>query len=303
MNKTFGCIFDIQRFSLHDGPGIRTTVFFKGCNLRCFWCHNPESINLHPEIQIFKHRCIHCGKCISVCPQNAIHKNGNSYLFSRDLCIKCGKCVDVCYAKARVIAGKTVSAFDVMAEIMEDALFYQDNSGGVTFSGGEPMLQPVFLKALLVACKEKGIHTAVDTAGNVAFEKFIEIAPYTDLFLYDIKSMDEKIHKQATGANNKKILNNLVHLNDIAKDIIIRVPVIPMVNDKDEDMHAIGEFIKKLDKVSKVELLPFHNMASSKYEAIDMEYLAKNLVAPTKEKMLYLASILSLYGINTIAVN
>lgn len=303
MNKTYGCVFEIQRCSLHDGPGIRTTVFFKGCNLRCFWCHNPESINLQPEIQIYNHKCIHCGKCISVCPQEAIRQNGKYFIFSRDLCIKCGKCVDVCYAGARIMAGKTMSAFDVMVEIMKDAAFYEDGKGGVTFSGGEPMLQPAFLKTLLIACKEKGIHTAVDTAGNVAFEKFAEMAPYTDLFLYDIKCMDEKVHKQATGSNNKKILANLIQLDKIAKDIVIRVPVVPGVDDKDEDIRAIGEFIKDLKQVSKVELLIFHNMAQSKYEGMDMEYKAKDIIPPTKSRMQELASILYSYHKNVVVVS
>ncbi|NLV34217.1 MAG: glycyl-radical enzyme activating protein [Clostridiaceae bacterium] len=303
MNKTYGCIFDIQRFSLHDGPGIRTTIFFKGCNLRCFWCHNPESINLQPEIQVYAHKCIHCGKCITVCPQNAIYKNGSSFVFSRDLCMKCGKCVDSCYTNARVMAGKTVSASEVMSEIMKDEPFYNDNQGGVTFSGGEPMLQPGFLKTLLVACKEKKIHTAVDTAGNVAFEKFAEIAPYTDLFLYDIKCVDEKKHKQVTGSNNKKILANLVLLDEIAKEIIIRIPIIPGMNDTDEDMHAIGILLRNLKKVTKVQLLPFHNMAESKYESMGMEYKAKDLSAPKKERMQQFASIISSYDINAIAIS
>lgn len=303
MNRTYGCIFDIQRFSLHDGPGIRTTVFFKGCNLRCFWCHNPESINLQPEIQVYSHKCIHCGRCISVCPQNAIHKNGISFIFSRDLCIKCGRCVDECITNARILAGRTVSALEVMTEIMKDEPFYNDNNGGVTFSGGEPMLQPGFLKTLLIACKEKNIHTAVDTAGNVAFDKFTEIVPYTDLFLYDIKCVDEKKHKQATGANNKKILSNLAALDEIAKEIIIRVPVIPGMNDTQEDMYAIGDLLKNLKKISKVQLLPFHNMAESKYESMGMEYKAKDLSSPKKERMQQFASIISSYDINAIAIS
>lgn len=303
MNKTYGCIFDIQRFSLHDGPGIRTTVFFKGCNLRCFWCHNPESINLQPEIQIYSHKCVMCGRCITVCPQNAIHKNSKSFVFSRDLCIKCGKCVDACYSNARVMAGKTVSALDVMSQIIKDEPFYHDNQGGVTFSGGEPMLQSGFLKTLLIACKEKEIHTAVDTAGNVSFEKFNEIAPYTDLFLYDIKCIDENKHKQVTGSNNKKILSNLLQLDNIAKEIIIRVPVIPGMNDTEEDMHMIGDYLKSFKRITKVQLLPFHNMAESKYESMGMEYKAKGLSAPKKERMQELASVISSYGLNAIAVS
>jgi len=201
------------------------------------------------------------------------------------------------------MAGKTVSASEVMSEIMKDEPFYNDNQGGVTFSGGEPMLQPGFLKTLLVACKEKKIHTAVDTAGNVAFEKFAEIAPYTDLFLYDIKCVDEKKHKQVTGSNNKKILANLVLLDEIAKEIIIRIPIIPGMNDTDEDMHAIGILLRNLKKVTKVQLLPFHNMAESKYESMGMEYKAKDLSAPKKERMQQFASIISSYDINAIAIS
>jgi pyruvate formate lyase activating enzyme len=299
MNKTFGCIFDIQRFSLHDGPGIRTTVFLKGCNLRCYWCHNPESVNLEPEIQIYSNKCIRCGKCAMICPQNAIIKNGNDMVFSRDLCTKCGECLDECFAQARVMVGKTVSAAEIMAEICKDKAFYETSGGGVTFSGGEPMLQAGFLKTLLKACKAEGIHTAVDTAGNVAFDKYEDIIPYTDLFLYDVKVMDEQIHKQVTGVTNRKILNNLMMLSKAAKSIYIRIPVVPTVNDNEDNFVKTGELLKGLEHIDLVELLAFHKMASGKYDGLGKEYKAKDLEPLSKDRMNVFKDILAGYGLNT----
>ena len=295
MNKTKGCIFDIQRFSLHDGPGIRTTVFFKGCNLRCFWCHNPESINPEPEIQLFRHKCIGCRKCLNICPEGAIKIQGTDLIFLRQSCIKCGKCVDECFAEARVMTGRYISVDDAVNEIVKDAAFYRTSEGGVTFSGGEPMLQAGFLLALLKECKRENIHTAVDTAGNIPFERFVKVIPYTDLFLYDLKVMDEKTHIEATKVSNKRILNNLILLSQACENIIIRIPVIPGVNDNENNMRQTGEFLKNLKNIRLVELLSFHKMASGKYEGLGHVYEAEEIDVLEKDHMMSLRDILSEY--------
>lgn len=295
MNDVSGCIFDIQRFSLHDGPGIRTTVFLKGCNLSCFWCHNPESVNRKPELQIYAHKCIGCGRCAGICPQNAIRRVGEQNVFLRELCTGCGSCTAECFAGARVLAGKQFNTTDVMIEIEKDIPFYLSSGGGVTFSGGEPLLQVAFLKALLAACRERHIHTAVDTAGHVPYQCFEEIIPFTDLFLYDIKVMNERTHIQATGVSNRLILKNLQQLSRDCRNIIIRIPIVPGVNDDEENIRRTGEFLKQLDGVKKVELLSFHKMAAGKYDALGREYKAANIQLAGRETMLSIRNILSEY--------
>lgn len=295
-----GYIFDIQRFSLHDGPGIRTTVFLKGCNLNCFWCHNPESINKEPEIQFFRHKCTGCGRCLRICPQNAIRRVGEELVFLRELCTKCGKCAEECFTGARIMVGKFVSTEEVMCEIEKDIPFYNASGGGVTISGGEPMLQIGFLKELLTRCREKHIHTAVDTAGHVPYKNFEEVIPSTDLFLYDLKVIDEQVHAQVTGTGNKLILKNLQRLSADFGNIVIRIPVVPGVNDNEINMRHTGEFLKKLDGIRKVELLPFHKMALGKYEGLGKEYKARNFGPVSKERLAFLRKILSEYNISVI---
>ncbi len=204
-----GLIFNIQRFSIHDGPGIRTTVFFKGCSLRCFWCHNPESIHPHPQIQLFLQKCIGCGKCFEICPVGAHCMIDGERVFLRELCRNCGKCAEICYADALVLAGKWLTAREVMDEVEKDKPFYENSDGGVTISGGEPLLQADFARALLEECKKEGLHTVVDTAGNVPWEAFEKVLPFTDLFLYDLKAADEEFHRQVTGAGNARILDKV----------------------------------------------------------------------------------------------
>ncbi len=251
-----GMIFDIIRNSFVDGPGIRTTVFFKGCNLRCAWCHNPESQSFEPQLMFYKNKCTDCGRCKEVCP-NHLEK-----------CDLCGKCEIYCPRDARKICGSQMSVSEIMAEVIKDKDFYEASGGGVTFSGGECMLQIDFLCELLKKCKQKGIHTAVDTAGCVPWESFEKILPYTDLFLYDVKLMDKEKHKQYVGADNTLILENLKRLSKSGKIIIVRIPVIGRVNDNDEEIQAIADFLSSLN-IEKVELLPYHAMGEHKYEALD----------------------------------
>ena len=247
-------IFDIQRNSFVDGPGIRTTVFFKGCNLRCKWCHNPESQSFEKQMMFYKDKCTGCGKCREVCP---------NHLQSCDFC---GKCELYCPAEARKICGREYTSGEVLAEVIKDKAFYENSGGGVTFSGGECMLQLDFLCEILKKCKAAGIHTAVDTAGNVQWESFEKILPFTDLFLYDIKAFGAELHRKGTGVSNELILENLKNLSGRA-DIIVRIPVIGGYNDNDDEIRQIADFLKQI-KIIKAELLPYHAMGEHKYTAL-----------------------------------
>ena len=247
-------IFDIQRNSFVDGPGIRTTVFFKGCNLRCKWCHNPESQSFEKQMMFYKDKCTGCGKCREVCP-NHLKK-----------CDFCGKCELYCPADARKVCGREYTPAEVFAEVIKDKAFYDNSGGGVTFSGGECMLQLDFLREILEKCKSEGIHTAVDTAGNVPWKSFEKILPFTDLFLYDIKAFGAELHRKGTGVSNELILENLKNLSGRA-DIIVRIPVIGGYNDNDEEIRQIADFLKQI-KIIKAELLPYHAMGEHKYTAL-----------------------------------
>lgn len=240
-------IFDIQRNSYVDGPGIRTTVFFKGCNLRCKWCHNPESQNLEKEIIFYQNKCTGCRRCkgLTVDDENFI-----------------------CFNDSKEICGKEYSVDDVLTEILKDKAFYETSGGGVTFSGGECMLQIDFLSEILKKCKENEIHTAVDTAGHIHWESFEKILPYSDLFLYDIKAMDSEVHKKYTGVTNGLILENLSTLLKNGACVCVRIPVIPGVNDSEEEMKKIKEFFDANGYPEKIELLPYHAMGEHKYAAL-----------------------------------
>lgn len=265
-----GVIFNIERNSFVDGPGIRTTVFFKGCNLKCAWCHNPESQNHKAEIMFYRDKCIGCGKCSEICPSNM--KN----------CVLCGKCCLYCPTDSRIICGETLSADEILKVLKKDVAFYESSGGGVTFSGGECMLQIEFLEELLRKCRENGIHTAVDTAGCVPYEYFERILPYTDLFLYDVKCITEKKHIEAVGVTNRKILDNLTRLSVASpQKIIIRVPLIPGFNCDSAEIRKIADFISTLD-VKSVEILPYHRLGESKYKALNMPI--PHFFVPSKEE-------------------
>ena len=272
-------IFDIQRGSYVDGPGIRTTVFFKGCNLRCAWCHNPESQSPKPQMMFHKNKCTGCGKCKEKCPNHL------------ESCELCGKCTLYCPGDAREICGKEYSVDAVMREILKDKAFYENSGGGVTFSGGECMLQIDFLEEILKACKENGIHTAVDTAGHVPFEYFERIIPYTDLFLYDVKCFDSDKHQRYTGVPNELILSNLKRLLEAGKTIWVRIPIIPTFNDSEDEMRRIKDFLLSCGDPEKIELLPYHAMGEHKYAAIGKE--VQIFSVPSEEKMSKLKRIFS----------
>ena len=245
-----GTVFNIQRFCTDDGPGIRTTVFFKGCNLRCAWCHNPESQAFPKQWMFYPDKCIGCGRCKDIAETDTDF---------------------VCYQDARALCGKEYSPEEILEEAVKDQLFYENSGGGVTFSGGECMLQIDFLEECLKLCKEKGLHTAVDTAGHVPFESFARILPFTDLFLYDVKAIDNEKHQAFVGVDNHRILDNLSRLLSIGKALWVRIPIIPTVNDTIEEMTAVRRFLEKSGRPEKVELLPYHAMGEHKYAAIGKE--------------------------------
>ena len=264
-------VFDIQRNSYVDGPGIRTTVFFKGCNLHCAWCHNPESQCAAPQMLFYKNKCTGCGKCKEKC-QNAL-----------ETCNLCGKCTMYCPHDAREICGKEYTVDEMLREIVKDKAFYDNSGGGVTFSGGECMLYPDFLAEILAACRAAGIHTAVDTAGDVPFSRFEQVMPHTDLFLYDIKAYSEELHREGTGVRNGRILENLTRLSKLFRgDILVRIPVIPGFNADWDEMKRIAEFLNLLG-LSNVELLPYHRLGEHKYAALGRSVSAYRI--PTEKEM------------------
>jgi len=261
-----GTIFNIQKFCLHDGPGIRTTVFLKGCPLRCEWCHNPESQRKGPELMYYRTKCVSCGACIGLCAAR------ESIVPDRTKCEVCGKCADFCLHDANEICGRTVTAEEVLAEVKKDKLFYETSGGGMTVSGGEPSAQPEFTLALIHGAKEAGISSAMETCGCGSPEFYREAAALGTIFLYDLKVMDPERHKALTGADNRRIHENLRMLMDLGADITLRMPLIPGVNDREEDLAALAAFMKENEgRYREAELMPYHALGVGKSDAIGRE--------------------------------
>ncbi len=299
-----GLVFDIKKYAIHDGPGIRTTVFFKGCPLQCQWCHNPESWSSCAEHGLRKGRCIGCGQCVEACPQQAISLVENRPVTDMNKCNLCGQCVEACIAGAREIIGQEMTVSEVMAEVEQDIIFYDQSGGGVTFSGGEPLMQPEFLLALLNQCQTQQIHTAVDTSCYAEPEIVEMVSKRADLFLCDLKHMDNEIHERFTGVGNTLILDNIRRLSEAGKEIVIRIPVIPGFNDEKANIEATGKFTALLPGVSRIDILPFNLGGNEKSARLTAQSRPMQVVlgtpcgeTPGEEKMNSIAKNLNKYGV------
>lgn len=281
-----GTVFNIQRYSLHDGPGIRTIPFLKGCPLACKWCSNPESQKPQPEIMYQKSNCIHCGKCFEACRYGALSKE-NPYMVDRDRCVACGACAEVCPTNALVLKGKKMTVWEVIHELQKDENIYRRSDGGITLSGGESLSQPKFTRELLRACKERGWHTAIETTGMTTKETIEAVMPFVDLALTDIKIIDPSIHKNVTGVDNQLILENVIRISNLTKTIV-RIPVIPNVNDNIEAIRAIAEFTKLMKNINEIHLLPYHNFGENKYNLLGRIYPLHGVKELPKDKINFL---------------
>lgn len=295
-----GKIFDIKKFAVHDGDGIRTTVFFKGCPLKCVWCHNPEGISFKGELQYVKSKCINCGECVEACEYGAHTIDELTHKFNRTRCVACGKCAERCLGEALIYCGREMTADEVVKVVLEDREFYISSGGGVTLSGGECLCQADFCAELLKKLKEYEINCNVDTCGYVDRTAIDKVAPYTDVFLYDIKHIDSKMHQKYTGVPNEKIIENLKYINSLGKKIEVRIPLIPGINDDAETINKIGRLLSGIDMLVKVRVLPYNNLAGSKYKILGIENTMPKENPPSREKLYEIVRILESYGLNAV---
>lgn len=279
-----GTVFNIQRFSLHDGPGIRTTVFLKGCNIRCAWCHNPESFSAKPQLSVNFSKCTSCGRCAAKCPQGAHRITGEGeHLWDASLCVLCGDCISACPQGVITRIGETRTAEQVMEVVCKDRRYYEKSGGGVTFSGGEPSFQFDFLLSLLQAAKEEELHTCVETNGILHPEKMRQLCAYTDLFLLDFKHTDEEKHIRYTGASNRLVYENLRLFDELRQPVILRCPIIPTVNDTREHLERIRALGKEHGCIQSTELMPYHDVGVSKWKNIGIDYTLSEIKPPSAE--------------------
>ena len=276
-------VFNIQKFCVNDGPGIRTTVFIKGCPLNCLWCHNPESKNVKSELLFREDKCTLCGRCVPACPLGLHSVSAEGHTFDREKCVACGKCAEACFADALEIAGKKTDVEEALKEVMKDEAFYKNSGGGMTLSGGEPMLNFDFTLELLKQGKEKGLQICMETCGFADSEKYKAVAPYVDIFLWDYKLTSPELHKKYTGVDNELILKNLFMLDEMGAKTVLRCPIIPTVNDTEEHFEGIANTANRLKNVLEVNVEPYHPLGKGKSEQLGKEYALSDLTFPEKE--------------------
>lgn len=282
-------VFNIQKFSIHDGHGIRTVVFLKGCPLRCLWCANPESQAVEPEITVLRANCIGCGACAAVCPTGAIHFDEGGVGIARSLCICCGACTEECYSRTLKMTGQEMTVDEVFEKIADDAAFYKNSGGGYTLSGGEPLMQAEFCLELVKKCSDAGFCGAMETCGCGSADDLLQLSRQLELIFFDIKHIDPERHKALTGISNERILENFRAIQDTANEIVIRTPVIPGINDSLECIEAIAQLGAAARQVSAMELLPYHQLGVHKYDLLDRTYALRDLSRPEHKSMEILA--------------
>ncbi len=293
-----GIILNTKRFEIHDGPGLRTTLFLKGCPLRCKWCHNPESLRRASELAFYEHKCMNCGLCAKECPSSAHVMENGVHVFKSDRCVSCGKCAPVCPKEALTVFGKEVSPGEVLPLLLEDKVFYDESRGGVTISGGEPLVQYEFCAELLSLLHENSVHTALDTSLYAPREHLLRVMEHVDIFLIDIKAIDKEVHKSCTGVSNEIILDNLRYIDSIGKKYEIRIPFVPGENDG--EIEKIADFITTLENADRVKLLAYHDLSRTKYSALGMEYTMGDTKVPASDEYERAFEVLKSRGINAI---
>ena len=283
MENMKSTVFDIQRFSVHDGPGIRTTVFLKGCPLNCLWCHNPESKMKYPEIMLYENLCKGCGECVGACPQKLHSFTDEGHKIDREKCARCERCASACVFGAISVSGKEMSVSEVLSEVMRDKSFYANSGGGITVSGGEPLMHIDFSCELLRAAKAEGISTAIETSGFSKWENIERISEHVDIFLWDYKETDPERHREYTGVDNSLILENLAKLDSLGKTIVLRCPIIPGLNDREDHFAGIAAVANKHPSILRVELEPYHSLGKGKATAIGREYPLEDMKSASKD--------------------
>ena len=292
-----GLITDIQRFSLNDGPGIRTTVFFKGCNMRCEWCHNPETISHKKELMLYSNKCIGCGKCFEVCPVGVHKVVDGAHVIDRSSCTLCGRCVEGCYAEALVFSAKEMTSDEIMNEILQDKVYYDESNGGVTLSGGEVSCQKELALEIIAKCKENGIKTAIETNLLIPYEDIKELLEAVDLVMFDIKIFDCEKHKEHTGVSNASVLKNAKKLDELGVPYIVRTPLIPGITDGEDNLSEIAKFLAPSKNLLYYEILNFNPLGSSKYKSLDAKDAFADARPFSNEVLKNLEKRLSAFGI------